>query len=59
MEPIIVTSHEALRSAIQKALDVALNEQLPVLIRQATTKPFFDKKRVDGIDRLVRPASRI
>ena len=43
METIIVTSREALNDAVQKALDSALKQQLPEVIRRATTKPFLTK----------------
>lgn len=43
METIIVTSQEALNNAIQDALDAALKEQLPEVIRRATTKAYMTK----------------
>lgn len=46
METIIVTSQEALNNAIQQALNSALSEQLPDVIRMATTKPYLTKKEL-------------
>ena len=43
MEPIIITSREALSNAVQEALDSALKEHLPAVIRRATTKEYLTK----------------
>ena len=46
METIIVTSQDALNDAIQSALHAALKEQLPEIVRQATTKQYLTKKEL-------------
>ncbi len=46
MDAIIVTSPEALQQAIQEALGPALQQHLPALIRQATTKEYLTKKEL-------------
>jgi len=43
MQSIIITSPEALGNAVQEAVSAALNEQLPDVIRKATTKPYLTK----------------
>lgn len=46
MEPIIVTSRAALSEVIAAALETALKQTLPPLLRQATTKPYLTKKEL-------------
>ena len=43
METIIVTSKKDLNATIQDALDTALKERLPDVIRRATTKEYLTK----------------
>ena len=43
METIIVASKEDLNNAIQSALQVALKEHLPAVVRQATMKSHLTK----------------
>ena len=43
METIIVTSRDALNSAIPEALETALKQHLPAVIQRATSKPYLTK----------------
>ena len=43
METIIVTSQPALNDAIQEAVDTALKQHLPEVVRRATTKAYLTK----------------
>ena len=43
MEPIIITSKEALHTAVTEAVEAALCRILPEAIRRGTMKPFLTK----------------
>ena len=46
MENVFITSSEALKEAIQSALNAALKEQLPSIVRKATSKKYLTKKEL-------------
>lgn len=46
MEPIIVTSRATISEVVAAALETALKQALPPLLRQATTKPYLTKKEL-------------
>lgn len=46
MEPLILTSREALETAVTAAVDDALKRTLPGAVERATRKPYLTKKEL-------------